>query len=128
MRLILLVLVVEESRVVVLLHELLRWLVHIHVGHLLLGLSGLLLYSFCGLFLFFILLYSLNALELIENVLVVEQCVGELVHEGRACEEPIDTALKYRHLQQLMNCGPLSWVSLQHHRDYVVDSWGIVGG
>lgn len=86
MCLILLVLVVEEGRVVVLLHELLRRLIDIHVGHLFSCLSCLtsLLFLSCGLFFLFGLLVRLDALELLKNVLVVEQSVREFVHKDGA--------------------------------------------
>jgi len=124
MRLILLVFVVEEGRVIVLLHELLWWLVHLHVCHLLLGLAGLLC---CSISLLLLLLYSsgigLDSLKLFENVLVVEERVGELVHEGRPRKEPVDTALKHGHLEKLVDCGSICGVSLEHHGDDVVDGW-----
>ena len=69
MCLVLLVLVVEEVRVVVLLHERLGWLVHVHVGHLL---SSLVSSSFL---LFFLLLALLDLFKLVEDVLVVQKRV-----------------------------------------------------
>ena len=120
---------VEEGRVVVLLHELLRWLVDIHCCHLLLGLAGLLR---CSISLLLLLLGSscvgLDALELIEDVLVVEERVGELVHEGCTSQEPVNTALNHGNLEKLMDCGPVRGVSLEHHGDDVVYGWGIVRG
>ena len=74
MSLILLIFVIEEGWVIVLLHELLRWRVHIQVCHLLLDLLGLFLSSHNFLFLF-ILLLSLDALKLIEHILVVQEGV-----------------------------------------------------
>lgn len=83
MCLILLVLVVEEGRVVVLLHELLRRLIDIHVGHLFscLGCLASLLFLSGRFFLLFSLFVRLDALKLLKNVLVVEQSVRELVHK-----------------------------------------------
>ena len=127
MSLILLVLVVEECGVVVLLHELLRWLIDVHVGHLLLRLTGLLVS--CGFLLLLSLsLVDLDFLELIEDVLVMQEGVGEFVHEGSACQESIDATLNHWHLEKLVNGGSLGGVSFEHHRDDVVDGWGEVGG
>ena len=125
MSLILLVLVVEECGVVVLLHELLRWLIDIHVGHLLLRLTGLLVSS--SLLLFFLSLLDLDFLELLEHVLVVQEGVGEFVHESSACQESIDTTLNHWHLEKLVNSGSLGGISFEHHRDDVIDGWGEVG-
>ena len=71
MRLILLIFIVEEGRVVVLLHILLRRLVHIHVCHLLLSLLSLHLRCLSFLF-FFSFLLGLNALKFIKHILVVQ--------------------------------------------------------
>ena len=111
MGLILLVLVVEEAWIVVLLHELLRRLIDIHVGNLFRSLSSLFLLSRCFLLLCSSLLI-LNAFELLKNVLIVQQGVGEFIHKCRACEESINAALEDGNLEQLMDCRPLSWVSL----------------
>ena len=133
-RLILLVLVVEEGRVVVLLHELLRWLVDIHCCHLLLCLPGLLLssLSLClslglGLSLRFFLLLccsliSLNLLELLEDILVMQQSMRELVPEGITLEEPLDSALNHRNLEQLVYGWSLGGVSLEHTCHDIRDS------
>ena len=89
MLLILLILVIEEGRVVVLLHVLLGRLVDL--------VSGLLCSSLLGfLFLPFDLL---DFLELLEDILVVEERVRELVHEDIASQEALDTALNDGHLQ-----------------------------
>ena len=69
MSLILLVLVIEEAWVVVLLHEGLGRLVHVHVSHLRRNLVG------GCLFLLLLFLPLLNPLELIEHVLIVQQRV-----------------------------------------------------
>ena len=106
MCLVLLVLIVEEVGVVVLLHEGLWWLVNVHVGHLL---SSLVSSSFLLLFLLFALL---NLFKLIEDVLVVQQCVRELVHESLASQESIDSALNYWNFQELMDCWSLRWIFL----------------
>ena len=120
MSLILLVLVVEEAGIVVLLHELLRRLIDVHVGHLFCGLSSLFLLR--GRFL---LLsgppVALNFLELLKDVLIVEQSVGELVHKGCACEESFNAALEHGNLEQLVDRRPLGRVSLQHHGDDIGD-------
>ena len=72
MRLILLVLVIKERWIIVLGHVLLRWLVYIHGCHLLLsGLSLGLCLGSLSLLLLFSLLTSLDALELIEHILVM---------------------------------------------------------
>ena len=109
------VLIVEEARVVVLLHVLLGRLVDIHVSHLLLGLlrlSCLLISSFFG---FFCLFLGLNFLKLVKDVLVVKKGVRELVHEGVTLQEAVDTTLDDWDLEQLVNSRSLSWVSLEHH-------------
>ena len=98
MGLILLVLVVEEAWIVVLLHELLRRLIDIHVGNLFRSLSSLFLLSRC-----FLLLCSplvcLNFLELLEHVLVMEQSMREFVHKSSAGEESFNAALEYGDLE-----------------------------
>ena len=86
MSLIFLILVIEESRVVILLHILLRRLIHLHVCHL----------SSC-LFLLLLLLFLsgsmlLNALKFIEYILVMKQSVRELISEGVTLEESLDSA------------------------------------
>ena len=86
MFLILLVLIVEEGGIVVLLHELLRRLIDIHIGHLFRCLASLFL--LCCLLLFLSFLIRLDALEFLKDVLVVEQSVREFVHEDSAGEEP----------------------------------------
>ena len=80
MRLVLLILVIEECWVIVLLHELLRRLVDVHVGHLLGCLCSSCLLSLLGLL--FLFLLGLNALELLEDILVVQQGMGELILEN----------------------------------------------
>ena len=113
MRLVLLILVIEERWVIVLLHELLRRLVDVHVGHLFGCLCSSCLLSLLGLLVRFLL--SLNALELLEDILVVQQGVGKLILERLASEESVNTALNDWNLQQLMNCWSLCWVTLEHH-------------
>lgn len=113
MSLILLIFVVEESRVVILLHVLLGRLVDVHIGHLSLSLLS------CLLLLFLSLLLLLDRLELIEDVLIVEQSVGELIPEGVTLEESLDTALDDGHLQELVDRWSLGWVSLEHHSNQV---------
>ena len=72
MRLILLVLVIKEGWIIVLGHVLLRWLVYIHGCHLLLSCLSLgLCLGSLSLLLLFSLLTGLDALELIEHILVV---------------------------------------------------------
>lgn len=122
MLLILLVFVVKEGRVVVLLHEWLWWLVHVHLGYLL----GSLLSS--RLLLLFLLPLRIDALELVEDVLVVEQRVRELVHEGLAGKEALDAALNHGHLEQLVDGGPLRRVALQHHSHNIGNSRAEVRG
>ena len=113
MSLILFVLVIEEARVVELLHEGLRRLVDVHVSHLRCSLIG-------GCLLFFLLLLLLlNLLELIEDVLVVKQRVREFVHERLTSEESLNAALDDGNLEQLVDCRSLRWVLLQHHLDDV---------
>ena len=108
MCLILLVLVIEERRIVVLLHELLGRLVDIHVCHLLLGLTSLLLSLRLGLsldlcprllLLFLSSLLGLDLLELLEDILVMQQSVRELVPEGISLEESLNSALNDRNLE-----------------------------
>ena len=111
MCLILLVLVIEERRIVVLLHELLGRLVDIHVCHLLLGLPSLLLsrlslrlglsLDLCPrlLLLFLSSLLGLDLLELLEDILVMQQSVRELVPEGISLEESLNSALNDRNLE-----------------------------
>ena len=120
MSLILLVLVVEEAGIIVLLHELLGRLVDIHVGHLLRCLSCL--FISCCFLLLCLPLFCLDFLELLEHILVMEQSMGEFVHKGGACEESFDAALEDGNLEQLVDRGPLSRVSLQHHGNNVRDS------
>ena len=113
MRLVLLILIVEELGVVVLLHELLGWLVNVHVCHLLLSLASLLLSGRLRLLLG--LLLGLDSLELIEHVLVVEQSVGKLILEDLLVKETLDAPLNHWDFQKLVDCGSLLGVSLQHH-------------
>lgn len=125
MRFIFLVLVVEEGWVIVLLHVSLRGLVGIHLSHGLFGLSSLL----CGgHFLFLLLLLVLlDLLELIENVLVMQQSVRKLVHEGSSCQESINSPFNDWHLQKLVDGGSLSGIGLEHHRDNVGDGRAEMG-
>ena len=105
MCLIFLVLEIEERRIVVLLHELLRRLVDIHVCHLLLGLPSLLLSRLSlGLCLRLLLLFlysllGLDLLELLEDILVMQQSVRELIPEGISLEESLNSALNDRNLE-----------------------------
>ena len=117
MLLILLILIIEEGRVVVLLHVLLRRLVDL--------VSGLLCSSLLGFL--FLLFGLLDFLELLEDILVVQERVRELVHEDIASQEALDTALNDGHLQQLMDSGSLGWVTLKHHGDDVRNGWAEVG-
>lgn len=103
----------EESLIVVLLHELLRRLVHVHLSHLLRCLLGCLISS--HLCLLTCLLFHLDALELVKHVLVVKQSVRELVHECLAGQEPINAALQDWNFEQLMNIRSLRRVTLKHH-------------
>jgi len=114
---ILLVLVVEERWIIVLLHKFLRRLVHLHVLH---GGSGLarLLFSSSFLFLSSSSVY-LHLLELIEDVLVMQERVGELILEFLTLEESLNTALENGHLEELMDCRSLSWVTFKHHSDQI---------
>ena len=113
---VLLQLVVEERRVVVLLHELLRWLV-----------SGLFSLSSClSRSSLLLLLFLLLPLELLEDVLVMQERVRELVHEDGAREEPVDAALDDRHLEQLVDRWSFRRVPLEHHGDDVGDGGGEV--
>ena len=93
MLLILLILIIEEGRVIVLLHELLRWLVDIHLGHLLSS-----LFSSCLLGLFLLSLCSLDFLELLEDVLVMQKSVRKFVLEDIASQETLNTALNHGNL------------------------------
>ena len=119
MRLVLLVLVVEEGWIVVLLHEWSWRLVNLHVGHLFLCLAGLLLSS-RFLFLFRLALL-LNALKLIEDVLIVEERVREFLPEDISLDKPFNSSLNHRHFEQLVNGGPLGRVPFQHHGEDVGD-------
>ena len=110
---VLLVLVVEKGWVIVLLHERSWRLVYLHIGHLFLCLAGLLLCS-GFLFLFFLPLL-LDALKLFKDVLIVEERVWEFFPENITTDKSFDSSLNYRHFEQLVNGGPLSWVPLQHH-------------
>ena len=116
-RLILLIFVLKEGRVVVLLHVGLGRLVDVQLGHLFRSLLCSLLCCHLGLLLLLFLL--LDSLELLENILVVEQRVREFVPEQVTREEAFDAALKHRHLQQLVDGGPLCRVPLEHHGDDV---------
>ena len=117
MLLILLILIIEEGRVIVLLHELLRWLVDIHLSHLLGS-----LFSSCLLGLFLLSLGSLDFLELLEDVLVMQKSVREFVLEDVASQETLNTALNHGDLQQLVDGGSLSRITFEHHRDDVANS------
>ena len=110
MLLILLILIIEEGRVIVLLHELLRWLVDIHLGDLL---SSLFSSRLLGLFL--LSLCSLDFLELLEDVLVMQKSVREFVLEDIASQETLNTALNHRDLEKLVNSRSLRGITLEHH-------------
>lgn len=132
MRLVLLVLVVKEGRIVVLLHVLLRRSVNVHIGHLLLGLSCSLLLR-CGclglclclslscslLLLFFSLVLCLDALKFIEDINVVEQSVREFVPECITLQESFNPSLNNGNLEKLVDIGALGRVSFEHHGDQV---------
>ena len=119
MSLVLLVLVVEKGWVIVLLHERCWWLVNLHIGHLFLCLASLLL---CGVFLFlFRLALLLDTLKLIKDVLIVEKRVREFLPEDISLDKPFNSSLNHRHLEQLVNGRPLSWVTLQHHGEDIGD-------
>lgn len=94
---ILLVLVVEERWIIVLCHEFLGRLVHLHVLHSGCGLACLLVSSSFLLFLTSSVL--LHLLELIEDILVVQQRVRELILEFLTLKESFNTALNDGHLQ-----------------------------
>jgi len=86
-------------------------LIDVHICHLLLGLSGLLLGRLCllCLLLFLCSLLVLYALELIEDILIVEQCVREFVTEGVSGQESLDSPLNDRNFEQLVDVGSLIW-------------------
>ena len=94
MPLVLVKLVLEEGRVSAQLHKLLRRLsVYIHCGHLCRSLI-----SSC-LVLLLLTFLLLNALELIEHILVVQEGVGELVQEVLMSEEALNATLEDGHLE-----------------------------
>ena len=114
---ILLVLVVEESWIIVLCHEFLGRLVHLHVLHSGRGLARLLVSSSFPFFLRSSVL--LHLLELIKDILVVQKRVRELILEFLTLEESFYTALNDGHLQKLVNSRSLSRVALQHHSNQI---------
>ena len=115
---------VEERGVVAaLIHVLSRWLIDVHVGHSLCSLV-------CGRLLLLLLSLSLLLLflKLLKHVLVVKKSVREFIHEGSTCKESVDATLKHWHLEKLMDCGPLRWISLKHHGEDVRYGWREVRG
>ena len=126
MRLVLLLLVIEEGWVVVLLHELLGRLVDIHVGHLFSSLCSSCLLSLLGLF--FLFLLGLNTLELLEYILIMKQGVGKFILKRLACKESFNSALNDWYLQQLMNCWSLCWIALEHHGYDIGNGWAEMRG
>lgn len=96
----------EEGWVAALLHELLRWLVYVHLGHLRGCLIG-------GSFsLFFLFLRYIDALKFIEHILIVQEGVRELIQEVLSGQEAINATLQNWYLKQLVNRRSLSRVTL----------------
>ena len=96
-----------------------RAVAYLQVGHLLLQ---FLLFSFASLFFLFLsflisFLLSLDLSELLEHVLVMEQRVGKFFFENFSLKEARDAHLNAGNLEQLVHCGSLRGVPLQHHRD-----------
>lgn len=129
---VLLVLVLEELRILVELLVALRWLVtsQIHLLHFLLSLKLLHLFTLLGshfvllrldrglllllLVLLVDLLLGLDAFELLKDVLVVQEGVGELISEVSSVEELADAGLNEGVAQDLVNGRSGSRVSLEH--------------
>jgi hypothetical protein len=105
----LIVLVVEEISILILIHVELRWLVILNAEllHLLDHLLFLRLLKLLKLFfllLFFSqLLVHLNLSKLIENVLVVQQCVCELFFKNFGLQKPGNPLLNTGYFQKLMH-------------------------
>ena len=97
-RLVLLVLIVEESGIVELLQERRRWLVDIHIGHLLLSQTSCLLSSIILSF-FSSFFCHLDLLKLLEDVLVVQKSMRKLVHKDITSQESLYSALNDRDLE-----------------------------
>ena len=112
-RLILLILVSEESRIVVVLsHVNGRWLVGAHVCHCLSGLLSLILSCL------FLLLLCLSFLQnfqlvLLVDIPVIDKRVCKIVHKSSTCDVPFDVSLENWHLEKLMNCWPFGWILLE---------------
>ena len=103
---VLVVLMVEEARVIVLLIQVgLRWTVLLLLLLLLCLLSFSCFECLLGFF------------ELVEYILIVQDGVGEFILEGLALQETTDALLDLRHAENLVDRGPLCRVQLQHGGD-----------
>jgi hypothetical protein len=122
---VLLVLVVEESWIIIFLLHVLGWglvgLVDLHLVHLLCKLSSFFL--FLGLLLHVKLLTT----EFLEDVLVMEDGVGKFIFEFVSLQELRDSWLDFWHFQNLMDGRALCRINLQDLLNQLCssgESWG----
>ena len=92
----------------------------LHSCHLLLKLLGLLLFLLLlALLLFLLLLLLLSLSKLVEDVLVVQDGVGELIFEILVVQEGLSTSFDDVKLQYLVDRWALSGVLVEHHSKQV---------
>ena len=103
-------------------------LIKIHGSNLLLQ-FGLSLLFFLLLLLFGLLslLLLLTSPELVEHILVMQDCMGEFILKIIFVQQLLDPVSDDRRLQELVDIGPFGGISLKHRLEQHCDVLGKVG-